>query len=102
MERRPSEWATDTDVEGILSDDIENWKTYAECGGTYDERFFPVGEKDDRQREVIAEFCTTCLVRSHCLRYALDHPDKTEFGTWGGKTQNELRETARRSRRLGA
>ncbi|MBA2365829.1 MAG: WhiB family transcriptional regulator [Actinobacteria bacterium] len=33
--------------------------------------------------------CATCRARAECLAFALENPDATEFGVWGGTSPRE-------------
>jgi hypothetical protein len=32
---------------------------------------------------------TECVVQDSCLAFALEHPEETEFGVWGGTTPRQ-------------
>lgn len=76
-----------------------DWRHQAECRGEDPGLFFgPAGEtKPERDlRERVAKgVCASCLVRTECLSYALDGPEK--HGVYGGLGEEE-RATERRKR----
>ena len=80
---------------GLLDLDAVAWMRQAHCRAAEPGALFPV--EIDRQRAVIAEWCTTCPVRTDCLEYALTH--NIEHGVWGGATEKDRR-MLRRARGL--
>jgi len=81
------------------------WQDNAACRGEDLELFFgPDGERQpDREiRERKAkQVCTYCPVRTDCLDYAIDRPEK--YGTWAGLNEDErASERRRRMRRTNA
>ncbi|MFI6510060.1 WhiB family transcriptional regulator [Streptosporangium sp. NPDC050855] len=84
--------------------DVE-WMSRAACRDEDLMLFFPgEGERppdrDDRERYA-KRLCGWCPVRSECLDYALEQPER--YGTWGGMTPDErASERRRRSRKQGS
>jgi WhiB family transcriptional regulator, redox-sensing transcriptional regulator len=78
-----------------------SWQNYANCLGVDPDLFFP--ERGASTREA-KEVCRGCVVREHCLEYALVNGEK--FGIWGGMSERERRRIRRaralERRRLGA
>ena len=72
------------------------WQNYANCLGVDPDLFFP--ERGASTREA-KEVCRACVVREHCLEYALEHREK--FGIWGGMSERERRRL-RRQRSIAA
>jgi len=71
-----------------------SWQNYANCLGVDPDLFFP--ERGASTREA-KEVCRGCVVREHCLEYALVNGEK--FGIWGGMSERERRRI-RRARAL--
>ena len=69
-----------------------SWQEMANCLGVDPDLFFP--ERGASTREA-KEVCKGCVVRDHCLEYALANGEK--FGIWGGMSERERRRI-RRSR----
>ncbi|MQA06904.1 MAG: hypothetical protein GEV07_30835 [Streptosporangiales bacterium] len=59
--------------------------------------WFP--EKGQRSSAVAKRLCETCPLMQVCRDWALAHPDKAEFGVWGGLTEHERRALHRQRRR---
>jgi WhiB family redox-sensing transcriptional regulator len=78
-----------------------SWQNYANCLGVDPDLFFP--ERGASTREA-KEVCRGCVVREHCLEYALVNGEK--FGIWGGMSERERRRIRRaralERRRVGA
>jgi len=67
----------------------DNWRLRAACQSIDPELFFPVSPAG-RSLEQVAKakaVCGRCLVRRHCLAYALQSRQK--YGIWGGLTEDE-------------
>ena len=81
------------------------WMSSAARKGLPLAAFYPVSDKGSIGEEA-ADACESCMVRTQCLRYALDN---AEEGVWGGTTEeqrrvirrNELRREATRRNRDG-
>lgn len=79
------------------------WMRHARCQGHPDpDWFFPDAPGEDttsetahrrtsraRHRHEIRQFCAACPVQQECLQYALQHPELTEYGYWGGLSRKE-------------
>jgi WhiB family redox-sensing transcriptional regulator len=75
------------------------WQHSAACQDEDPELFFPVSDMGPgaRQVEQAKAVCAQCPVRSACLEYALDNG--LDYGIFGGATERERRNLARRSHR---
>jgi WhiB family redox-sensing transcriptional regulator len=75
------------------------WQHRAACQDEDSELFFPVSDVGPgaRQVEQAKAVCARCPVRSACLEYALDNG--LDHGVFGGVTERERRNLARRSHR---
>jgi WhiB family redox-sensing transcriptional regulator len=75
------------------------WQHSAACHDEEPELFFPVSDMGPgaRQVEQAKAVCARCPVRSACLEYALDNG--LDHGIFGGVTERERRNLARRSHR---
>ncbi len=81
--------------------DAGRWRRRAACRQMGSELFFPVGERGEAAvAQIVAakQVCARCLVRLHCLTYAL--AADPEDGIWGGLGPSERRalQRARRAR----
>ncbi len=67
------------------------WQEFARCKEMDPDLFFPTGTTGPAllQIEAAQAICRKCLVREECLWYALD--TNTEYGIWGGATEEERR-----------
>lgn len=83
-------------MERIL--EMDDWRDGAACRDHDPELFFPVSEigPGAEQVEQAKAVCATCPVRAECLEYALDNA--LDYGIFGGLTESERREFARRRR----
>lgn len=74
------------------------WVDDAACRDEDPELFFPVSDMGpgSQQAAQAKAVCARCPVRDRCLSYALDNG--LDFGIFGGLTQEERREFARRRR----
>ena len=45
--------------------------------------------------EAAIDMCRKCPVLKQCLEYALQHPESTEYGIWGGTTPPQRRRISR-------
>lgn len=62
------------------------WVDRANCSGLDPDLFFPeVGETSAVAKRV----CATCVVRTNCLAYAIEH--KIKQGIWGGQSPKDRR-----------
>jgi WhiB family redox-sensing transcriptional regulator len=76
-----------------------SWQLDGLCRGNHSQLFFPpsaVERKEERERrEVKAKaICAVCVVRGHCLEFALEI--REPYGIWGGLTETERRQTLAR------
>jgi WhiB family transcriptional regulator, redox-sensing transcriptional regulator len=76
---------------------IDGWRSDAACQNAEPELFFPISATSASAISIkhAKLICASCLVRSQCLEYALEH--RQEQGIWGGLTDTE-----RQSLRAGA
>jgi WhiB family transcriptional regulator, redox-sensing transcriptional regulator len=72
----------------------EDWRAYAACKSEDPELFFPVGQKD-AQIEAAKLICRRCIVIDDCLTFGIS--SGSDFGIWGGMTEEERRELKRRT-----
>lgn len=72
------------------------------CWGMDTGLFFPPGPDSPVDPAAVAA-CASCPVRSQCREFALNHPQMSKHGYWGGMTESE-RESERRNakRRVGS
>lgn len=73
-----------------------SWMTEAACAGADLNLFFPAPGAS--ANEALA-YCRRCPVRTHCLNYALEYPNRDLPGIWGGLSENQ-RNKLRRTRSL--
>jgi WhiB family transcriptional regulator, redox-sensing transcriptional regulator len=73
-----------------------DWRRAAACRSVDPELFFPVSSAGPSvtQTERAKAVCATCLVRLHCLQFAL--VTHQQHGVWGGMSEQERRVEARR------
>jgi WhiB family transcriptional regulator, redox-sensing transcriptional regulator len=77
-----------------------NWRTRAACRYVEPELFFPLGtagpalQAIDRAKQI----CGACPVRARCLDWAIRHG--AAYGIWGGRTEEERRESRRMTAQL--
>ena len=74
-----------------LAGQPDSWRDLALCAEVDPELFFPDKGESSRPAKRV---CTGCEVRAECLQDALDHGER--FGVWGGLSERERRELARR------
>lgn len=73
----------------------ETWQLRAACRGPHAAVFFPPPqferkeEKLERERRA-KEICTTCVVRTDCLEYAI--AIREPHGIWGGLNEVERKQ----------
>lgn len=79
--------------------DTTDWRHRAACRDEDPELFFPVSEVGPGAGETARakSVCASCPVRAACLEYALDNG--LNYGVFGGLTESERREVARKTRR---
>jgi WhiB family redox-sensing transcriptional regulator len=77
----------------------DGWQHSAACRDKDPELFFPVSDMGPGAQQVqqAKAVCAQCPVRSACLEYALDNG--LDHGIFGGATERERRNLARRSHR---
>ena len=69
-----------------------DWRQRASCKEVSDpEVFFPVGTTGPAldQVEMAKAICQPCIVRRHCLEWALE--TNQDSGVWGGTSEEERR-----------
>lgn len=60
------------------------WQERGACRPHPTEWWFPEGHDHTPAQQI----CGTCPVQAQCLQWAVETPEY--FGTWGGKSQQEL------------
>lgn len=75
---------------------MNNWRDHAACQGADDGLFFP-GTTGKANAAKALRICRTCEVRAECLQHALTAVE--QYGVWGGKTEQELREMRKMRKR---
>ncbi len=80
-----------------------DWRHGGACLEEDAELFFPIGNSGPalEQIEQAKAVCSGCPVSAECRAWALDNPRLTEFGVWGGMSEDERRAELRRRRRRG-
>jgi WhiB family transcriptional regulator, redox-sensing transcriptional regulator len=68
-----------------------DWRELAACQDADPELFFPVSSSGPSLDQVAQAkaICAGCLVRRHCLAFALD--TRQDHGVWGGMSEEERR-----------
>jgi WhiB family redox-sensing transcriptional regulator len=66
------------------------WRDDAACLGRDPDLWFP-DRSDSVTAKAAVTICAVCPVRGACHREALDHPETTCHGIWGGLTELERR-----------
>jgi WhiB family redox-sensing transcriptional regulator len=61
-----------------------SWLAKAACRREQIDLFFPISAKSSGASQLI---CSTCLAKSECLSYALDHRELS--GIWGGTSEEQ-------------
>lgn len=73
------------------------WAARGACASSDPDLFFPTyGQASTAAKRL----CQECPVRSECLEYALEAPEKS--GIWGGLDEAERKSLARRRQRAAA
>lgn len=74
-----------------------DWRDRGVCRDKDPELHFPTGTSGPAliQTEQAKANCRACSVTDECLAWALD--SGTDFGIWGGMTEDERRDVKRRS-----
>lgn len=88
-----------------MTEIVRDWRDSAACRGTDPELHFPVGGTGVAllQIEDAKDVCRRCPSMQACGDWALEHPDWTSAGVWGGMSEDERRrELRRRSRQRAA
>ena len=67
------------------------WDKQAACRTADPELFFPLTYHNTKLIDRAKSVCHGCPVRAACLAYALDSPDQTADGIWGGLTPQDRR-----------
>lgn len=85
---------------------MHDFRALAACRELEPELFFPVGTPGaplyDAQLEQAQAVCAKCPVLESCAWFALDNPDMTEFGIWGGMTPEDRAKILREFPRVSA
>ncbi len=68
----------------------EVWMKDGLCKDLDPDIFFP---SDGAGVEVARKICRKCVVKEHCLEYALDN--RIDHGVWGGSSERERRRILR-------
>lgn len=84
----------------MLNLEDKDWRDNAACAeGPNDTIFFQDGLKRNSRAaavEAAKQICRKCPVIRECLKYALENPEDTEYGVWGGLYELERRAIQRR------
>ena len=69
-----------------------DWMSLGACQDADPDLFFPIAFLGPAQQQIAQAkaICAACLVRTACLRYALETGQ--DAGIWGGTTEDERRE----------
>src|SRR5262249_59728546 len=69
-----------------------DWMPLGACQVADPDLFFPIAALGPAQQQIVQAkaICAACLVRTACLRYALETGQ--DAGIWGGTTEDERRE----------
>lgn len=68
------------------------WQAEGACHGRIEVMFLAPGESSTPAKAL----CAVCPVIEQCLNYALEHPEWTAAGIWGGTTERQRRLMRRR------
>jgi len=68
------------------------WVVLAACRDADPAVFFPGPDGDAAEA---LKYCSACLVRVHCLDYALEARER--YGVWGGTTEKQRKRLMRRA-----
>lgn len=79
----------------VLREDPK-WMNRGACYGTSVNNFFIERGDSGEYREVIANFCNVCVVKTSCLNYAIDN---YVSGIWGGTTDRGRQRIRREQRK---
>lgn len=73
-----------------------DWRHDSACRDSDPELHFPIGTSGPAliQAEQAKAVCRPCPVRDQCLQWALE--TRTDYGVWGGMTEDERRAIHRR------
>lgn len=74
------------------------WHPDAACRGQDPNLFFPTHGKHGQTNAVALALCADCPVREPCLRFALEQPEATDIGIWGGTTRLQRKRLRRELR----
>jgi WhiB family redox-sensing transcriptional regulator len=80
---------------------MSDWRHRARCRDVEPETFFPIGTTGpaEAQTQAAKAICALCPVQAECLEWALGAGSSSEFGIWGGLTEEERRSMRRTWRR---
>jgi WhiB family transcriptional regulator, redox-sensing transcriptional regulator len=71
-----------------------SWHADAACADMEVEesdRLFFCGQGQARLANQAREICAVCIVRAECLAFALENPEASEYGIWGGLSPSQRR-----------
>ena len=77
------------------------WQDQAACKGRGDLMYIKPGQPWDMVKQVreAQKVCSTCPVQDECLKYALDNPEDSKWGIWGGTTEKQRRAIRKKHKR---
>jgi WhiB family transcriptional regulator, redox-sensing transcriptional regulator len=78
-----------------------DWRDRSACLNEDPELFFPIGNTGPavQQLEEAKAVCARCPVLEQCRTWAMDNPKLTEYGVFGGMSEEERRALRRKRRR---
>ena len=88
------EIANQTDITAIQIQK-NDWTKHANCKGQT-QKMFPKAHKDISYIPEARALCEACIVKSHCLEYALEFPVADMHGIWAGMTSRQLQAEQKR------
>lgn len=71
------------------------WRDFALCAEADPDAWFPEKGGPVRQPKAV---CRQCFVREPCLKYAMDNPELTRWGIWGGLSERERHRLRKQNR----
>jgi WhiB family redox-sensing transcriptional regulator len=80
---------------------VRDWRDRSACLDEDPELFFPIGNTGPAlvQVEEAKAVCARCPVLEQCRNWAMENPKLTEYGVFGGMSEDERRSLRRRRRR---
>jgi len=81
-----------------------DWRDRSACLDADPELFFPIGNTGPAvaQVEEAKAVCARCPVLEQCRTWAMENPKLTEYGVFGGMSEDERRALRRKRRRRAA